>query len=184
MGFISMMKPADYDDQNLSPSDKQVISIAMRYDTIREGEWWGLIEEQMRQMEVLPIDADANYLEDRRERLFEACRAIQFEQMEITVVRNEEKVAQANVFIDNLLMQKNQQIKSITHNTMSFNIISHHLKSYHIIYHIILYHKYDDCIMSHQVTSCSAAEHKSKIEVLTYRIHSLQLIYKLSDLHF
>ncbi len=112
VGFVSMMKPIDYEDQNLSPTDKQVISMAMRYDTLREGEWWEAVDSQLKSNSVCPIEADENYIEDRKERLFEAARAIQFEQMELAVVRTNEKTAQAQVFIDNLLLQKNQQIKS------------------------------------------------------------------------
>ena len=102
----------DMSDQNLSPTDKQVISICMRYDTLREGEWWNLILEELKQENILPIDADMNLIEDMKERVFASARAIQFEQMELSVIRKMEKQSEEDVFLNHIIQQKNQQIKS------------------------------------------------------------------------
>lgn len=102
----------DMADQNLSPNDKQVISICMRYDTLREGEWWNKILEDLKQENILPIDADLNMIEDMKERVFASARAIQFEQMELSVIRKMEKQSEEDVFFNHIIQQKNQQIKS------------------------------------------------------------------------
>lgn len=102
----------DMADQNLSPTDKQVISICMRYDTLREGEWWNKILEDLKHENIIPIDADLNMIEDMKERLFASARAIQFEQMELSVIRQMEKQSEEDVFFNHIIQQKNQQIKS------------------------------------------------------------------------
>jgi hypothetical protein len=116
-----VMSEEDMSDQNLSPTDKQVISICMRYDTLREGEWWNIILEELKQEQgsgqgqgqgVIPIDADLNMIEDMKERVFASARAIQFEQMELSVMRKMEKQGEEDVFFNHIIQQKNQQIKS------------------------------------------------------------------------
>jgi hypothetical protein len=102
----------DMSDQNLSPTDKQVISICMRYDTLREGEWWNHILEELKLENIIPIAADLNMIEDVKERVFASARAIQFEQMELSVMRKMEKQSEEDIFLNHILQQKNQQIKS------------------------------------------------------------------------
>lgn len=102
----------DMSDQSLTPGDRQVISVAMRYDTLREGEWWNVIRDDLAAANIVPIDADANMLEDVQERVFAASRAIQFEQMELSVASLKEKHSQEDVFLNHIIQQKNQQIKS------------------------------------------------------------------------
>lgn len=99
-------------DQSLTPGDRQVISVAMRYDTLREGEWWNQIRKDLAAANIIPIDADANLLEDVQERVFAASRAIQFEQMELSVVSKQEKQSTEDIFLNAIIVQKNQQIKS------------------------------------------------------------------------
>jgi len=107
-----VISPEDMSDQNLSPTDRQVISIAMRYDTLREGEWWQVITQELEEEGVSIVDADANLVEDLRERVFAASRAIQFEQMELSVVRKKEKQSEEDIFFNHIIQQKQQQIKS------------------------------------------------------------------------
>jgi hypothetical protein len=109
---IVIISDEDMSDQNLSPTDKQVISICMRYDTLREGEWWNTILEELRQENILPISADLNMIEDVKERVFASARAIQFEQMELSVIRHLEKQSEEDIFFNHIIQQKNQQIKS------------------------------------------------------------------------
>ena len=99
-------------DQSLTPSERQVISVAMRYDTLREGEWWKLIRSDLEAANVIPVDADANLLEDVQERVFAATRAIQFEQMELSLVSKQDKQSREDIFFNHIILQKNQQIKS------------------------------------------------------------------------
>ena len=109
---MPMATTMNNDDQNLSPTEKQVLSIAMRYDTLREGEWWYVVLKELQQDNVHPIEADTNLLEERRENVFEATRTVQFEQMELAVQKLSDKKMEEDVFIDHILQQKNQQIKS------------------------------------------------------------------------
>lgn len=99
-------------DQNLSPTDRQVICLASRYGLLREGQWWQELQGLLAARGVKPVAEDKTMLDFMTQSVFEAARAIQFEQMELGVKRLEEKKTEEDVFFDHIIQQKNQQIKS------------------------------------------------------------------------
>lgn len=100
-------------DQNLSPPDRQVISLAARYGLLRQGQWWSEVrEEVLGAAGVIPVSEDTNLAEAMQQRVFVAARAIQCEQMELGVMRLRDKQTEEDVFFDHIIQQKNQQIKS------------------------------------------------------------------------
>jgi hypothetical protein len=107
-----IMTPEEMADQNLSPTDRQVISLATRYGILREGQWWSEIQQSLAERNVVPVDEDTNAAEAMTQRVFAAAKAIQFEQMELGVVRLQDKQAEEDVFFNHIIQQKNQQIKS------------------------------------------------------------------------
>ena len=99
-------------DDSLSPMDRQVVSMAARYGVIREGQWWNAIKEELSMEGIVPIEADLSLMLERLENLFEAARAIQFEQMELVAISDRNKHSKEQVFIGQILQQKNQEVKS------------------------------------------------------------------------
>lgn len=111
-GLSKSLSAEEVADQNLSPTDRQVISVAARYDVLREGQWWREIAESLAARNVVPVEEDLNLVDFLNERVFAAARAIQFEQMELGVVRLHDKRSEEEVFFNHIIQQKNQQIKS------------------------------------------------------------------------
>lgn len=107
-----VMTPEELADQNLSPTDRQVISVASRYGVLREGQWWTEVQRMLAERGVVPVEEDGNMLGALTQRVFAAAKAIQFEQMELGVVRVQDKQTEEGVFFDHIIQQKNQQIKS------------------------------------------------------------------------
>jgi len=107
-----VMTPEELADQNLSPTDRQVISLATRYGILREGQWWSEIRQSLADRNVVAVDEDTNLADAMTQRVFAAARAIQFEQMELGVVRLQDKQTEEDVFFNHIIQQKNQQIKS------------------------------------------------------------------------
>lgn len=96
----------------LSPSDKQVLCVAKRYDTLREGEWWKAVFDELRNVGVNPIEEDLRMIELKLDASFEATQAAQFEQMELQALDKRIKVKSEDAFMGQILRQKHQQIKS------------------------------------------------------------------------
>jgi len=68
-------------ENQLSPSDYQVLSMAQRYMLLREGTWWREVLTQLQQNGILPIEADSSLIEAYMESSFDATMAAQLEQM-------------------------------------------------------------------------------------------------------
>ena len=96
----------------LSPTDKQVLCVAKRYDTLREGEWWKCVFEDLHRTGVNPIEEDIRKIELKLDAAFEAAQASQFEQMELNSIDKRNKVKSEGAFMGQIIRQKNQQIKS------------------------------------------------------------------------
>ena len=96
----------------LDPSDKQVISLARRYDIIRMGEWWGTVADDLYNNGVKPIEADKFLLEYRLRDSFDAAASVQLEQLELRAELQRLKNAQNAAFVGGILDQKQQQIKA------------------------------------------------------------------------
>jgi len=61
---------------------------------------------------VVPIDADAAMLMERLETVFDAAESIQFEQMELQDMSNRDRKGKEDVFLGQIIQQKNQEIRS------------------------------------------------------------------------
>ena len=109
---LKVMTAEETADQNLSPTDRQVISLATRYGLLREGQWLREIQQMLSENNVVPVDEDTNFADNLNQKVFAAARAIQFEQMELGVVRLKDKQTEEDVFFNHIIQQKNQQIKS------------------------------------------------------------------------
>lgn len=96
----------------LSPVDKQVLAIAKRYDTLREGEWWQEVFDSLREDNINIIEEDLKLIEHRIDMSFEASRSVLFDQMELRKQDKDSRIREERQYIDQILRQKNQQIKS------------------------------------------------------------------------
>ena len=99
-------------DLGLTPSDKQVLSMARKYLALREGEWWTFVKNASIEAEVVPIEADFALMDSRLEYSFDAAQAVQMEQMELYQEDQSIKKNTENQFIGQILTKKSQQIKS------------------------------------------------------------------------
>eukprot|EP01041_Mallomonas_annulata_P000888 gene888-1723_t len=104
--------PVPKKDDSLAPTDLQVVSMAARYGILREGQWWRAIVEEMQNENIIPVEADGHLISEKLEKLFDAARSVQFEQMELVAVARRMKQSEENVFIGHIIQQKNQEIKS------------------------------------------------------------------------
>lgn len=101
------------DEQNgITPLEKQVISIAKRFNVLKEGQWWLGVSLTLKEEGILPIDADLQMIDGHLSRYFEAARIVQFEQMELHALDQRLKKNQENVFINSIVQKKNAQIKA------------------------------------------------------------------------
>jgi hypothetical protein len=99
-------------ESKLSPSDFQVLAMAQRFLILREGSWWRTVMQQLQQQGILPIEADAALIEDRMEKAFDATVSAQLEQMELQAEELRMKQTEEKGFNDQIVTQKNHQIKS------------------------------------------------------------------------
>ena len=101
------------DEQNgIRPMEKQVISIAKRYQVLLEGEWWLGVSLLLKEEGISPIDADLQMIDGHLSRYFEAARTVQFEQMELHGLSDRMKMDEEGVFIGSIIKKKNAQIKA------------------------------------------------------------------------
>ena len=96
----------------LDATDKQVVSIAKRYDLLREGEWWREVMGRLRDSGVTLVEADHLTAEGGARRGFDAAMVIQLEQMTLYGESEETKAGQEKVYVDGILEKKNSQIKA------------------------------------------------------------------------
>jgi hypothetical protein len=99
-------------ESKLSPSDYQVLAMAQRFLILREGSWWRQVLAELQSNRVLPIEADAALIEERMERAFDATVSSQLEQMELQAEELRMKQSEEKGFNDQIITQKNHQIKS------------------------------------------------------------------------
>lgn len=99
-------------ESKLSPSDYQVLAMAQRFLVLREGAWWRTVLATLQQNGVLPIEADAALIENRMEKAFDATMSAQLEQMELQAEELRMKQRDEKGFNDQIITQKNHQIKS------------------------------------------------------------------------
>lgn len=102
-----------FDDIKLSPREKQVLVLAKKYISLREGEWWRVVQQYVQDFNhVIPIEADMKLMTDRLDWSFDAAIAAQTEQMELYDEEEQIKKDDENHFIDQVLTKKHQQIKA------------------------------------------------------------------------
>lgn len=99
-------------EQQLSPSDNQVLSVAQRFQELKSGEWWRATIQQLQQLGVRPIEADMALIDRHMESSFDAAMAAQLEQMELEADEKRMKQKEEKGFNDQLITQKNHQIKT------------------------------------------------------------------------
>ena len=99
-------------DYRLTPSDKQVVTIAQRYAVLRQGEWWRAVSEELKQSGVTPIETDFALMEAKLEQHFDASLSVQIEQMELQSEEKRLKKKEEEGFKDNLIEIEKQVIKS------------------------------------------------------------------------
>lgn len=96
----------------MDASDKQVVAIAKRYNLLKEGEWWSSIMEDFQLESLVPIEADMKMVDIRLDNIFDATMAVQLEQMWLDDNALFEKQKQENDYNEQIIMQKNLQIKA------------------------------------------------------------------------
>ena len=96
----------------LNPQDKQVLSIAKRYEIIQNGEFWREVNDEISAKSIFPIDSDQAMLQYHLKESFNAATFIQLEHFELREIERGVKRSDNNMFISKILDQKNQQIKA------------------------------------------------------------------------
>ena len=99
-------------DLGLTPSDRQVLSMARKYHALREGEWWLKVKRALSQLSVEPIEADLALIDNRLEHFFDAAQAVQMEQMELSDEDHHIRKDTEDHFMGQIIFKKNQQIKA------------------------------------------------------------------------
>jgi hypothetical protein len=99
-------------DLGLTPRDRQVLSMARKYSTLRAGDWWQEVKSSVAANSVVPIESDRAWMDLHLERAFDAAQAVQLEQMELRDEDQRNKMHTEDVFIDQILVKKTQQIKA------------------------------------------------------------------------
>ena len=99
-------------DLGLTPSDRQVLSMARKYHALREGEWWLKVKKALSQLNVEPIEADLALIDTRLEHFFDAAQAVQMEQMELSDEDHHIRKDTEDHFMGQIIYKKNQQIKA------------------------------------------------------------------------
>jgi hypothetical protein len=99
-------------DLKMDASDKQVVAIAKRYNLLKEGEWWSSIMEDFQLESLVPIEADMKMVDIRLDNIFDATMAVQLEQMWLDDNALFEKQKQENDYNEQIIVQKNLQIKA------------------------------------------------------------------------
>ena len=94
---------SDDEQHGITPLEKQVISIAKRYEVLKEGEWWLGVSLRLKEEGISPIDADLQMIDGHLSRYFEAARTVQFEQMELHQLNIRIKENQENIFINSII---------------------------------------------------------------------------------
>jgi hypothetical protein len=106
---LKVMGPSDI---GLAPKDRQVLSLAKRYNAIREGEWWKEVESDLAGVYITPIESDFSKIECHLTKSFDAALTVQMEQLELESIEMHQKQRSEDAFIEKILEQKTQQIKA------------------------------------------------------------------------
>jgi len=96
----------------LTPTDKQAIAIARHYRLLRAGQYWKLVADELEQEGIKPIEADLAMIETFLESYFDATQSIQLQQMEFQSEENKFKRSVEDMYLDQIITKKNQQIRS------------------------------------------------------------------------
>ena len=99
-------------DLGLTPTDRQVLSMARKYHALREGEWWLRVKKALSELQVDPIEADLALIDARLEHFFDASQAVQLEQMELFDEDQRMGKETEDHFMGQIITKKNQQIKA------------------------------------------------------------------------
>ena len=96
----------------LTPADKQAIAIARLYRLIRTGQYWKMIADELEQEGIKPIEADLAMIETFLESCFDATQSIQLQQMDFQSDEHKFKRNIEDMYLDQIITKKNQQIRS------------------------------------------------------------------------
>jgi hypothetical protein len=100
-------------DIGLTPADRQVLAMARKYHSLREGELWQQVQDAtMGSSGPMPIEADVMLLKKQMERSFDAAQAVLMEQMELLDEDAGLKKKTEVNFMKVILTKMEQQIKT------------------------------------------------------------------------
>lgn len=94
----------------LTPSERQVLSLAGKYATLFLGECWAQVMRATE--EVLPIEADQSLMRGALEQAFDASMALQTEQMQLHTTEEVVALTTEEALLGQILTKKQQQIKA------------------------------------------------------------------------
>ena len=115
-GYESEEKPLPVftatESLGLTPADKQAIAIAKLYQLIRTGQYWKMVADELEQEGIKPIEADLAMIEAFLESSFDATQSVQLQQMEYQADDHRFKRNIEDMYLDQIITKKNQQIRS------------------------------------------------------------------------
>jgi hypothetical protein len=107
-----VQKLASSSELGLSPSEKQVLSVAKRYNVLLRGEFWREVNDELEARDIVPVDADQTQIQFYIRESFLAASMVQLEHFELQDHDKDTKRAESDQFIGGILDQKNKQIKA------------------------------------------------------------------------
>ena len=105
-------KTTSFAELGLTPQDKQVISIAKRYEIMLNGAFWREVCDALISEGITPIDSDNAKIQYFLKESFNAASMVLLEHFELNEVEKGVKREESQAFINKILDQKTQQIKA------------------------------------------------------------------------
>merc|ERR1711988_405730 len=105
-------KTTSFAELGLTPQDKQVISIAKRYNIMLNGEFWREVNDTLIAEGISPVDSDIAKIQYFLKERFNAASIVMLEHFELMEIEKSVKREESDAFINKILDQKTQQIKT------------------------------------------------------------------------
>merc|ERR1711871_1615884 len=105
-------KTTSFAELGLTPQDKQVISIAKRYNIMLNGEFWREVNDTLIAEGISPVDSDIAKIQYFLKERFNAASIVMLEHFELMEIEKCVKQEESDAFINKILDQKTQQIKT------------------------------------------------------------------------
>jgi hypothetical protein len=98
--------------ETLSPAENQVLAIAKRYATLREGKEWKKLAKKLHEEGIVPIEADQALVDEQLKKAFDAAFTVQLEQMDLQSDETKTSQLGETAFHENLIAMRSQTLRA------------------------------------------------------------------------